>query len=349
MITIDGSQGEGGGQILRTALSLSLITGTPFRILNIRARRKRPGLMRQHLTALQAAAQVGDAEVEGAAIGSAVVTFRPKAVRSGDYRFEVGTAGSTSLVLQTVLPALLTARGGSTIELEGGTHNPMAPPFDFLAKAFIPLVNRMGPTITATLERPGFYPAGGGRCRFVVEPAERLRRIDLPSRGEVRRRSARAMVSNLPTHIAERELRVVGRRLGWDESCLKVETVGAGRGPGNVVTIEIESEHVTEVFTGFGQHRVPAEAVAAKAVDAAGRYLASDAAVGEHLADQLLLPMALAGGGSFRTLPLSGHTRTNIDVVRTFCDVEISVDTSSDGSCVVAVGAWRPARRGPPM
>ena len=203
MLTIDGSFGEGGGQILRTALALSLVTGKPFRIDNIRAGRKNPGLLRQHLTAVNAATEISQAEVTGAGIGSRELTFAPGSVESGDYAFAVGTAGSTTLVLQTVLPALLIADGKSQLILEGGTHNPFAPPFDFLEQAFLPLVNRMGPRVTAELERPGFYPAGGGRMRVTIEPAGELKKhLDIPSRGEVRGRRAKAVVANLPISIA---------------------------------------------------------------------------------------------------------------------------------------------------
>src|SRR5277367_281638 len=171
MITIDGSAGEGGGQILRSALALSLCSGTPVRITAIRAGRARPGLMRQHLTALRAAVLVGLADVSGDEIGAREVVFQPRGAEPGAYAFNVGSAGSTTLVLQTVLPALLAASGPSQILLEGGTHNPMAPPFEFLDRAFLPLIARMGPRVTATLEARGFYPAGGGRLRVSVEPA----------------------------------------------------------------------------------------------------------------------------------------------------------------------------------
>ena len=164
MLTIDGSVGEGGGQILRTALALALVTGTPFRIHAIRARRRKPGLLRQHLTAVNAAATVGGASTDGASLGSRELTFRPGRITPGEYRFAVGTAGSTGLVLQTVLPPLLLASGPSTVTVEGGTHNPGAPPFDFLARVFLPLLRRMGAHVEARLDRPGFYPAGGGQC-----------------------------------------------------------------------------------------------------------------------------------------------------------------------------------------
>ena len=325
MITIDGSFGEGGGQILRTSLALSLVTGKPFCIDRIRAGRKNPGLLRQHLTAVNAAAEISGAEMSGATMGSKELTFAPAAVKPGDYAFAVGTAGSATLVLQTVLPALLTAGGPSNLILEGGTHNPFAPPFDFLARAFLPLVNRMGPTVSAILERPGFYPAGGGKFSVRIETAVDFRRLELNSRGELRVRRARAVVANLPRTVAQRELSLIGTKMSWPGEWLTAEVVDDSRGPGNVVMIEVECEHVTEVFTGFGERGVRAEAVAEQPVQQARRYLASEAAVGEYLADQLIVPMAIARGGSFTTGPLSRHATTNIEVVKKFLDVEITV------------------------
>ncbi len=337
MLTIDGSYGEGGGQILRTALALSLVTGKPFRIENIRAGRKNPGLLRQHLTAVNAATEISRAEVTGAAIGSSELTFAPGSVVSGNYAFAVGTAGSTTLVLQTVLPALLVASGMSKVILEGGTHNPFAPPFDFLAQAFLPLVSRMGPKVKAELERPGFYPAGGGRISVKVEPANALGLLDLPARGEVLDRRAKAVVANLPISIAERELNVIARKMSWPREWMKAESVDRSPGPGNVVTIEVECEHVTEIFTGFGQRGLRSEAVAEKAAQQAQRYIASEAAVGEYLADQLLIPMAMAGIGSFTTLPLSRHATTNIEVIGKFLDVKIETSQLADRVWSVSV------------
>ena len=193
MITIDGSEGEGGGQILRTALALSLVTGQPFRIERIRARRQKPGLLRQHLTAVEAAKSVGCAEVSGAAINSQVLEFRPGPVTPGNYRFAVGTAGSATLVLQTVLPSLLTASGPSTLTVEGGTHNPFAPPFDFLARSFMPLIHQMGPRVELELRTPGFFPAGGGRFHARIVPVKRLSRLILAERGAIRGRRFRTL------------------------------------------------------------------------------------------------------------------------------------------------------------
>ncbi len=331
MISIDGSFGEGGGQIPRTSLALSLVTGKPFRITNIRSGRKRPGLMRQHLTALKAAAEIGSARVSGAELKSTSFTFTPGRVRPGEYHFDIGTAGSCTLVLQAVLPALLIADGNSRLVLEGGTHNEFAPPFDFLAKAFLPIVNRMGPRVEASLERHGFYPAGGGRFSVTIHPGGELRRVDLMERGKTSRRMAVAVVAGLPRHIAERELKVVGKKLTWDSDCLRVEEVDHSRGPGNVLMIEVESESLTEVFTGFGKRGVRAEKVAAGTVKKVTDYLAHEVPVGRCLADQLLIPMALAGGGRFRTLAPTLHTRTNAEIIQRFLDVDISIKEIESG------------------
>jgi RNA 3'-terminal phosphate cyclase (ATP) len=339
MITIDGSFGEGGGQILRTSLALSLVTGKPFRIDNIRAGRKNPGLLRQHLTAVNAATEISRAEVTGAGIGSKELTFAPDSVEPGEYAFAVGTAGSTTLVLQTVLPALLIASGPSRVTLEGGTHNPFAPPFDFLAKSFLPLVNRMGPAVSAKLERPGFYPAGGGKFTVAIEPASGLKRLDLSERGEIIGRRATAMVANLRLSVAERELNVIARMMSWQKEWLRAESVENSRGPGNVVMIEIESRNVTEVFTGFGERGVRAEAIAERAVKEARRYLAVDVAAGDYLADQLLIPMAMAGGGSFTTLPPSRHSTTNIEVIGKFLEVGIEIEQAGERIWRVSIAA----------
>jgi RNA 3'-terminal phosphate cyclase (ATP) len=330
MLTIDGSFGEGGGQVVRTSIALSAATGQPVRIENVRAGRRRPGLMRQHLTAVEAAAAICGAEVEGAEVGSRALTFRPGSVRAGDHLFSVGTAGSATLVLQTVLPSLLLAPGASRLVLEGGTHNPLAPPFDFLERVFVPLINRMGPRVSVRLERPGFYPAGGGRFTVDIEPASRLVPLQLTERGEIRDRRARALVANLSPRIAQRELAVVREQLGWDEGLLRVEQVRGSPGPGNALLIEIGSEHVTELFAGFGERGVAAEAVAAHACREAQRYLAAGVPVGEHLADQLVIPFALAGGGAFRTLALSRHTTTQLELVPRFLPVSFRVSASGD-------------------
>jgi RNA 3'-terminal phosphate cyclase (ATP) len=325
MLTIDGSSGEGGGQILRTALALATVTGKPFQIEKIRAGRPKPGLLRQHLTAVNAAAEISGAAVSGVELGSGALTFTPGQVRAGEFAFAVGTAGSATLVLQTVLPALLTAPAPSRLVLDGGTHNPTAPPFDFLTKSFLPLINRMGPTVTAELERPGFYPAGGGRFTVSIAPVPRVLPLDLVERGAIRDLRARAIVANLPRSIGEREVKVIGKLLSLAPKSLVVEEVRRAHGVGNVAMVEVETDHHTEVFTGFGEVAVRAEAVATKVAQEARAYIASGVPVSRYLADQLLIPIALADAGRFRTGPLSRHTTTNIEVVRQFLEVNINL------------------------
>ncbi len=316
-LLIDGAEGEGGGQIVRTALGLSLVTGRPFRLVNIRVKRERPGLLQQHLTAVEAAARIGDARVEGARLRSRTLDFAPGAVRPGAYSFDVGSAGSVTLVFETVLPALLTAKAPSALTLFGGTHNPLAPPFDFLERVFVPTLKRMGANVRVQLVRHGFYPAGGGEVRAEIVPSP-LAPLLLTERGTIVRRRAEAIVSNLPLGIAERELRVVG----WEDSAARpVESAG----PGNAVMLHVEAEHASELVTGFGAKGVLAERVAEGAVAEMERYLAADVPVGEHLADQLLVPLALAGGGGFRTLKLSWHARTNAALIERFLPVKFAV------------------------
>ena len=336
-IEIDGSAGEGGGQVLRTALALSLVTGRPFRIDRIRAGRAKPGLLRQHLTAVQAASEVGRARVSGDALGSASLSFEPSGLHGGEYRWTIGTAGSATLVLQAVLPALIDAREASALTLEGGTHNPFAPPFAFLARTFLPVLRRMGATIDATLDRYGFYPAGGGRYRVSIEPCASLAPIELLERGDVRVR-ARALVAALPEAIATRELSVVKRRLGLDRAGCRVETVEASISPGNVLFIEMDGDGIAETVTGFGEKQISAEQVASRACDEAQALLDAGVPVGAHLADQLLIPMARAGGGTFRTLEPTGHARTNADVIRRFLDVPIVFEQENEKVYRVSVG-----------
>ncbi len=336
-IVIDGAAGEGGGQILRSALALSLVTLQPFRIERIRAGREKPGLLRQHLTAVQAAALVGGGRVRGAELGSSTLEFEPSEVRGGTYHLAVGTAGSATLVLQAVLPALLMAREPSRLTLEGGTHNPFAPPFDFFAKTFVPTLRRMGAHIDVTLERHGFYPAGGGRFTVDVSPSARLDPLSLVTRGQTTIR-ARALIASLPERIARRELARVQQRLSLDRTRCEVDVVTSSAGPGNVLMIDVESSSLTEVITGFGMKGVTSEQVAARACDEVRAYVDADVPVGRYLADQLLVPMALAGASSIRTMAPTAHTTTNIEVIRRFLDVPIVVHDEDGVRCRIDVG-----------
>lgn len=341
MLTINGDAGEGGGQILRTSLTLALVTGQPFRIERIRAGRKRPGLLRQHLSAVHAAAELSDARTEGAELRSTMLVFEPRALRAGRLESSIGTAGSACLVLQTLLPAMLCAPGPTEVVIEGGTHNPLAPTCDFLERCFLPLLARMGAQVEIVLERPGFYPAGGGRMLARAKRNAGLVPFELLECGAPGERCGRILLAHLPRTIAEREIAVVARKLGWKPDQFTIEERPDSTGPGNVVALDIVSEHVREVVTAFGELGVSAEAVAARAADEARAYLACGAPVGVHLADQLLVPLALAGGGAFRTQRLSPHTTTNVEVIQQFLPVEVRTTPSSRESVVVEIVARR--------
>ena len=344
LITIDGSHGEGGGQILRSAVGLAVVVGKAVRIEKIRAGRSKPGLLRQHLTAIKAAAEICNGTLTGAELGSTELTFEPQQVVPGRCQFSIGTAGSATLVLQTILPALLTASGPSEIVLEGGTHNQWAPPFDFLQRAYLPIINRMGPQVEATLERHGFYPAGGGRMVVTITPSASLKGFDLLERGKTITRTAQILISNLPLSIAEREADKIVRKLSFLKKDVSIEAV-ASTGPGNIVFAEIECEHVTEIATGFGRVGASAEHVAEEVVQEIRRYLKSTAPVGEYLADQILLPLGLSAaepessvaprGGSFRTVNLSRHATTHIEILQML--LPICIETREDDGTIVTL------------
>jgi RNA 3'-terminal phosphate cyclase (ATP) len=279
-IELDGSQGEGGGQILRTSLALSMVTGQPMAIEKIRAGRAKPGLMRQHLACVNAAAEISGAEVGGAELGSQSLRFVPGTVRAGDYRFAIASAGSCMLVLQTVLPPLLLAGTASRVHLSGGTHNPMAPPFHFLERAFAPLVRRLGADLHLTLRRCGFYPAGGGEVEAEIVPAAGvLQPFDLMARGDAHAGYAECLAPGLPRHVSTRELDTLGGAMGWSGEQLRHGNARQNEGPGNALLATLAYDHVTEVFTAFGEKSLSAEQVAHGLVKELRAFQKSEAAV----------------------------------------------------------------------
>jgi len=337
MIIIDGSEGEGGGQMVRNSCALSLVTGEPFRISNIRGKRSKPGLMRQHVTAVEAACVISGAECTGLAVGSADLEFRPGKVTPGEYHFAVGTAGSTGLVLQTVLMPLILADAPSRLVLEGGTHNMAAPPFDFIERAFLPVINRMGPQVSARIVRHGFYPRGGGRIEVEITPAP-LRPVDLIARGESLGVAGQALFTGLPIEIAERMLARARRDLAdWPDDAFAVRELPGDQGPGVILMLESRYANVTELVSGFGQLGVPAERLAKTSASRISGYVDGAAFAGPYLADQLILPFVLAGSGSFTTVKPSQHLLTAIDIAQRFTGRKIAMVRQESGEHLLTV------------
>ena len=344
MIEIDGSAGEGGGQILRSSLALAMCTGQPFALTRIRAGRTKPGLMRQHLTCVMAAAKICGAQVQGAELQSQSLVFTPGKVQAGDYEFNVGSAGSCTLVLQTVWPALLMADASSRLILKGGTHNPMAPPFHFLQRSYAPLLKKLGADAQLTLKRMGFYPAGGGEIEALIHrPVDQLQSFDLLERGAKLEGYAECFAAALPRGVAQRELTSLGQGLGWQGEQLRVGAVRQNEGPGNALMATLVYDQVTEVFTQFGEKGVSAEVIAHDLVREVRNYQASQGALGPYLADQWALLLALAvwqtrGAAAYTCTELTPHTKTNVEVIERFLPVRFRLDVGQV-SCKVNVVA----------
>jgi RNA 3'-terminal phosphate cyclase (ATP) len=363
MLTIDGSYGEGGGQVLRTSLALSAISGQPVRIEQIRAGRRKPGLRPQHLTGVRATAKVCDAEVEGAKLNSQALTFRPQsAPRAGTYTFDVaqvakgGSAGSVSLILQTVLLPLVLAEGTSQVTLRGGTHVAWSPPYDYLKRVYLPSLARMGVQAKVQIQKWGWYPIGGGVVKATVvgqgagdsaggtgavAAAESgLGGLDLRERGKLLRVRGLSASSNLPKHIRTRQERAALQVLRSNGVNARLDVVDApAKGQGTVVFLWAEFERAVAGFTSLGERGKPAEQVAEAAADDLLAYLHSEATLDRYLADQLVLPMALAGGPSlFTTEVVSQHLLTNAWVVNQFLPDRVRVEGEEGRPGVCRIG-----------
>jgi RNA 3'-terminal phosphate cyclase (ATP) len=337
MVSIDGSLGEGGGQILRSALALSLITQQPFTIRNIRAKRPKPG--RQHLACVHAAAAVCGVDagsiagaIEGANLGSTTLTFNPAPVLGGAYTFNVGSAGSCMLVLQTVLWPLLLASQPSSLTLQGGTHNPLAPSATYLQHTLPQVLAQTGGRVTIDVQRHGFYPAGGGVVGVEIEPTAVLKPLRLTQRGALIAAHATCLHAGIPKNVAERELDELAKQLGWQPAQLHNRALRQNEGPGNALMVVLQYEGITDAFTAFGERSVSAEQVARSVVEQVRKYQASSAPVGEYLADQLMLPLALAGAGEYVATTVSEHSRTNAAVIEAFLPVRFVFEPQTDAA-----------------
>jgi RNA 3'-terminal phosphate cyclase (ATP) len=350
MLTLDGSYGEGGGQVLRTSLALSIITGQPFRIEKIRGNRRKPGLRPQHLIGVRAAAKACGAEVEGAKLNSQALAFAPRTpAQGGTYTFDVaqaakgGSAGSVGLILQTVLLPLALAEESSQLTLRGGTHVAWSPSIDYVKRVYLPTLARIGVKAKVNIKKWGWYPIGGGEVKTAITPSgephasSALSSLDLRERGTLLRVRGVSASSNLPKHIRMRQEKTMLQVLRSNGINVRVQVVDApAKGQGTVVFLWAEFENAVAGFTSLGKRGKPAERVAEEACHELLAYLESDAALERHLADQLVLPMALAGTPSqFTTEAVTQHLLTNAWVVNQFLPGRVRVEGQEDepGTC----------------
>ena len=338
MIDIDGSFGEGGGQILRSSLALSLLTGQPFKLRKIRANRQpKPGLRPQHLMSVRAAAKIGGAKVTGDAVGSSNLTFEPGEVTPGNYNFAIGTAGATALVLHTFYLPLALSDKSSEVVLEGGTHNEKAPCYHFLETTWRAYMRRLGIEIALEMERPGFYPRGGGKIIAKIQPCKSIRPLMLTQHGKANSATILSAVAGLAEHIAKRQARRATVRLrdaGLEPDVTFEEWQG---GPGCVLAITLEGP-VPTLFYGLGARGKPAESVADDAANEAIPHFESGMPVDPHSADQLLLPLAIADGDSeYHVSCVSKHLTTNAEIIKLFLDRDITIEGDEGEPGIVKV------------
>ena len=356
MLVIDGSHGEGGGAVLRNSLALAAVLGEPIRIERIRIKRPKPGLQAQHVTAVRALAQVCRAKVEGAELGSAALTFRPQSSpRSGEYSWDVaearkgGSAGASSLVFQALLVPLLHADGDSRLFLRGGTHVAWSPPFQYLERVYLPTLSRMGAHVGVQIERWGWYPIGGGvvagQVTGVGSGFSTMPGLELNDRGRLRRLSGLSALSNLPGHIAERQRRQAEMILRAEGFEPEIEIVDApSKGQGTMLFLLAEFDNVWAGFTSLGRRGKPAEKVAEEACDEFLHYHETEAAVDRYLADQLVLPLALAeGGSSYSTCRITQHLLTNAWIVDQILGREVAVEGEQGKAGTVSIAGRRDA------
>ncbi len=339
MVVIDGARGEGGGAIVRGALSLSAVLGEPIRIENIRVKRPNPGLQAQHLTVVRAMASVSRARVQGAELGSQTLSFAPgSSPRGGDYSWDVaearkgGSAGATSLIFQALLLPLVMADGNSRLFLRGGTHVAWSPSFHYLKMVYLPMLARMGVEADVDIEEWGWYPIGGGtvmaQITGMAQGGLRIAGLELTERGELSKLSGISALSNLPGHIAERQKRQAEKVLKGEGFDARIQIVDApSRGRGTALFLLAEFENGRAGFTSLGRKGKTAEKVAEEACAEFLEYYRSGAAVDQHLGDQFILPMALAqGDSSFTTCRITQHLLTNAWVAEQFSDRKFVVE-----------------------
>ncbi len=343
MIEIDGSFGEGGGQVLRTSLSLSCLLNKPFHIFNIRKKRKKPGLMPQHLMGIHALKLISHARVQGDSIGSTELFFEPVEVKSGYYSFDIGTAGSTSLLLQAILPPLIFTQGKSTLSLKGGTHVPWSPPFHYLQEVFLLMLSRLGIQVKAGIESYGFYPKGGGKVNVEITQANRetMKGINLLERGAIKRLRGLSGVGNLPLSIAERQREAALTILASQGVDAEIEILSVSTpGQGTFIFLKLETDNCVAGFSSLGERGKMAELVGGEGAKQFLDYYSTIACLDHHMADQIVLYLAVAQcESSFTTSMITNHLLTNLWVIEKFLGTcyEVKGEMGKPGTVTIKV------------
>jgi RNA 3'-terminal phosphate cyclase (ATP) len=339
MKSIDGAIGEGGGQVLRTCLALSIVTGQGFNIHNIRAGRKKPGLRPQHLSAVKLAASISDANVKGAELGSTQISFSPQSAQPGKYKLDIGTAGSSLLVMQTIYLPLSLLERPSSIAISGGTHVPFAPSFDFIDQHWIYFMKRMGFNIHCEMLLAGFNPRGGGIIQVNLGPVDTIKPINMDLRGDLKQIRGVSAISNLDRRIAERQRERVIHRLGskYPLNDIRIRQMPS-KFKGTTIVLFCEFENSQACYFSLGALGKPAEQVADEVCDKIEYFLSTEASIDEYLADQLLLPLSFANGNStFSTAKVTSHLMTNAEVIRSFIPIDISISGRTGESGLVRI------------
>ncbi|RLI24811.1 MAG: RNA 3'-phosphate cyclase [Candidatus Hecatellales archaeon] len=334
-VEVDGSLLEGGGQILRTSVALSALTGRPARIFNVRAKRNPPGLRLQHLAAIRSVAMLTDAEVEGLEVGSLEVGFNPKTIKGGSFSFDVGSAGSITLILQALAPVAAYAPSPVELEIVGGTNTKWSPPVEYLEEVLLPTLRRMGFEGRVETVRRGFYPQGGGIVKAFFKPVHALKPLEMVSQSRITRIRGLAYSCRLPRHVSERMAHAARRMLENAGYSLDLEMevlqhgnskCSVGPGCGIILIAEFENGDIMAADS-LGEKGKPAEKVGREAAESLLSQIGTGAPVDTHLADQLIVWMALAEGVSkIRAAKLSLHTLTAIEVCKTFMEADFHVE-----------------------
>lgn len=325
-VLIDGSIGEGGGQVLRTSLTLSVLLLKPFEMINIRANRPNPGIQAQHLKAIEASALISNAIVEGATLKSSKIKFYPREIKSGNFKINIGTAGSTSLVLQTLYLPLSFANATSALSIIGGTHVSWSPTFDYIKNCWLYFMNKIGLDIKVEMKRAGFYPHGGGEIKAIINPVNEIKALNLTERGKLLKIQIYSAHTNLTDEVAKRQAKTAEKIL---KNHGEIETIIdelQSHSKNTTIAITGIFENSVCCYTNLGEKGKRAEAVAEEACEKFLKFISSDSVIDEYMADQILLPLSIANGVSeFTTTKITNHLKTNMDTIKKFLDVDFEI------------------------